>query len=151
MNAVENEAPVISPDSTFTTGVGTTFVHAVDAFDPDQDELRYSLSVVGDGGLPEGLSFNQISGEMRWDISTDLPQSTFQFLARVEDDFGAFDTHQFTVEVTGTDLEAPSLLFYVQDALTGETVSPGSGNRFSANYGLYILVRCSRQLRYSRN
>ena len=66
LQVAANELPVITSTDSLEAAIATTFVHRIDAHDPDGDQLEYALV---DAGIATDVFINQTTGELRWQVS----------------------------------------------------------------------------------
>ncbi len=82
---VGNHAPVIVTDPVTTAAPGQTYRYDVDAIDPDNDSLTYSLPAA-----PYGMSINSETGVISWPIPSASPQFGFAIRAGAANGSSAF-------------------------------------------------------------
>ena len=90
-----NNAPEITstPDTVFNIETGI-YEYDVDAVDPDDDELTYSLVEA-----PEGMTIDAITGVISWQPDIIPFDSVVPVEIRVEDGRGGFDIQEYQIEV----------------------------------------------------
>tara|TARA_E500000305_G_scaffold36763_3_gene28012 strand:+ start:86 stop:17857 length:17772 start_codon:yes stop_codon:yes gene_type:complete len=92
-----NEAPEITSIPSGPAIEGQLWTYVIDASDPDNDTLTYSL--VSPETLPAGVSFDDQTGAISWTpVSAQNPDG-LSFTVRVEDGFGGYAEQSFTVPV----------------------------------------------------
>jgi len=90
-----NNAPEITstPDTVFNIETGI-YEYDVDAVDPDNDELTYSLIEA-----PEGMTIDATTGVISWQPDTIPFDSIVPVEVRVEDGNGGFDIQEYQIDV----------------------------------------------------
>jgi RHS repeat-associated protein len=84
---------IVSTPSPTSVLVGQTFIYDVEALDPDNDTLTYTLTTA-----PAGMTIS-LAGQVSWTpTAADLGQQPVTI--RVDDGVGGFDTQSFTLTVT---------------------------------------------------
>jgi len=87
-----NHAPVIVSQPETTALTQTPFYYQVQAIDPDNDPLVYSIV-----SSPSGADLDPKTGELAW---TPPQTGDFPFVIQVSDGRGGFDTQSFTIDVS---------------------------------------------------
>lgn len=121
--------PVVDDNpTTFTTQVGTSFLHQVNAADANSSAtLSYSLLLV-----PAGMTIDPIAGLVQW---TPPNTGTFTFKVQVADGLGGVTTQTYTVSVVNT--SPGSITGTVFDDLGGNGIFGGSDTGL-AGWTVYI-------------
>ncbi len=144
IEAIDNSKPLVKSESVVATQLGSSFVHWVEAVDPDQKELRYSL--VDDGNLPVGLTIDEFTGVIRWETPTtspvpDVTSVGYDLTVMIEDEDGLFLEHELTIDLVIEDVDAPQINFYITDE-NGDVVLPSDhlqGDQFE-DYTLWLTI-----------
>tara|TARA_R110002167_G_scaffold352262_1_gene565134 strand:- start:1303 stop:19128 length:17826 start_codon:yes stop_codon:yes gene_type:complete len=92
-----NEAPEITSIPSGPAIEGQLWTYVIDATDPDNDMLTYSL--VSPETLPAGVSFDDQTGTISWTPVAAQNPDGLSFTVRVEDGFGGYAEQSFTVPV----------------------------------------------------
>lgn len=92
-----NLPPVISAISPQVARANKPFRHGVNASDPDipENDLRFSLN----GDIPEGLSINERTGALLWDVAYHVPEYRFNMSVTVSDASGLSASGDFHLDV----------------------------------------------------
>ncbi|MFQ6040588.1 MAG: putative Ig domain-containing protein [Candidatus Poribacteria bacterium] len=90
---VENNPPVITSTPITTGTVGVLYEYDVEAVDPDDDPLTFSLTL-----FPEGMTIDEITGLITWTPSEEQTGSQ-DVTVEVSDGRGGSDTQSFIIEV----------------------------------------------------
>ena len=92
-----NLPPVISAISPQVARANKPFRHGVTASDPDipANDLRFSLN----GEIPDGLRINERTGELLWDVSYRVPESSFNMKVTIADASGLSASSDFRLTV----------------------------------------------------
>lgn len=86
-----NHAPTINSIPVTTATVGVTYVYGVNATDPDNDVLTYSLTA-----YPSGMTISSATGLVMW---TSIAEGNYAVVVKASD--GALsDTQSFTIKVS---------------------------------------------------
>jgi len=88
-----NSSPIIESNPVTTAKEGTVYTYAVEATDPNEDTLTYSLTV-----SPTGMTINSTTGVISW---TPTAAGSFDVTVEVSDDSKS-DTQSFTIIVDET-------------------------------------------------
>jgi len=89
--APTNQAPILTSDPIKTATVGVLYTYNVNAIDPDDDTLTYSLSV-----KPSGMIINSVTGVIFW---TPTAKGDYPVTVKVSD--GSLSiTQPFTIKVS---------------------------------------------------
>ena len=86
-----NEAPIIISTPVTTATIGVLYTYDVNATDPDDDSLAYSLSV-----KPGGMIINSVTGVIFW---TPTAKGDYSVVVKVSDG-SLSDTQSFTIKVS---------------------------------------------------
>ncbi|GAA6623079.1 putative Ig domain-containing protein [Scytonema sp. NUACC26] len=92
----DNFRPVITSNPVTTVAATAQYTYDVDAIDPDNDVLKYSLLTA-----PQGMTIDQNTGLISWNTSTQTA-GNYNINVQVEDGKGGFDTQGFTLALSNT-------------------------------------------------
>jgi RHS repeat-associated protein len=97
----DNQAPTITSTAITEALTNQLYTYDVDATDPDNEPLIYSLQV-----FPTGMIIDSSSGVISW-----TPTSTgdFSVTVLVDDNNGGTDSQSFIITVTDPDVTAPTI------------------------------------------
>ncbi|MCK4658684.1 MAG: tandem-95 repeat protein [Phycisphaerae bacterium] len=90
----DNLSPEITSTPVFTAVVGDLYEYAVDAYDPDGDELTYSLT-----SQPSAMLIDEQTGVINWTPS-EAQVGTHEVVVRVDDGRGGWASQGYTVTVS---------------------------------------------------
>jgi RHS repeat-associated protein len=86
-----NRIPVITSTAETIASVSQAYTYNVDAIDPDNDTLTYSLTAA-----PPGMTIDPGTGVIRWETSTQLP-GNYDIAVQVQDGRGGSNTQTFRI------------------------------------------------------
>ena len=95
-----NSAPLITSKPAAEAMEGSSYEYTVTAEDPDEDEVKFSLS-----SAPEGMTINSDSGLVRWQISDQQQGGTYNFEVIAIDPEGAQSVQPITLTLTAKEVE----------------------------------------------
>jgi len=95
-----NSAPLITSNPTAEAMEVSSYEYTVTAEDPDEDEVKFSLS-----SAPEGMTINSDSGLVRWQISDQQQGGTYNFEVIAIDPEGAQSVQPITLTLTAKEVE----------------------------------------------
>jgi hypothetical protein len=90
-----NSAPLITSKPAAEAMEGSPYEYTVTAEDPDEDEVKFSLS-----SAPEGMTIDSDSGLIRWQISDQQQGGTYNFEVIAIDPEGAQSVQPITLTLT---------------------------------------------------
>ncbi len=90
-----NSAPRITSKPAAEAMEGSSYEYTVTAEDPDEDEVKFSLS-----SAPEGMTIDSDSGLIRWQISDQQQGGTYNFEVIAIDPEGAQSVQPITLTLT---------------------------------------------------
>lgn len=93
VDAPVNSPPIITSDPVTEAAVDELYQYPVEAFDPDGDELTYSLLIA-----PDGMDIIAETGEISWIPNADQADE-FSVTVQVDDGNGGQAIQEFTVRV----------------------------------------------------
>ena len=113
---VVNNPPSITSTAVTTAAENVPYAYDVNATDPDNDALTYSLDV-----FPEGMTIDSATGLIAWTPGSTQVGSN-NVTVRATDTGGLFDTQSFTISVT--DVNHPPVITStpVTEAVIAETI-----------------------------
>jgi hypothetical protein len=79
----------------------SSYEYTVTAEDPDEDEVKFSLS-----SAPEGMTIDSDSGLIRWQISDQQQGGTYNFEVIAIDPEGAQSVQPITLTLTAKEVES---------------------------------------------
>ncbi len=127
---VGNNPPIISTEANTQANLGRAYTYDVDAVDPDNDHLIYSLL-----NSPAGMSIDSNTGKITW-MPSIVGQQAVTVL--VTDSRGGKDTQEFSLNVSSTGLSQIKGKVYSNDFLIDGTGLPVTAILTADNhYGLY--------------
>ncbi len=89
-------APLLSPPSRLRTGMeGSSYEYTVAAEDPDKDAVEFSLSAA-----PDGMTIDSATGLIRWQVSEEQKEGSFQFKVIASDPEGAQSIQPVTLKLS---------------------------------------------------
>jgi hypothetical protein len=93
-----NLAPIISSEPTLKSAANEPYLYQVQAIDPDNHSLTYSLL-----DKPQGMTIDPRLGRIRWIPQTNqVTANPYTVTVQVQDDRGGTDTQTFAIEVSST-------------------------------------------------
>ncbi len=95
-----NSAPLITSNPAGETMEVSSYEYTVTAEDPDEDEVKFSLS-----SAPEGMTIDSDSGLVRWQISDQQQGGTYNFEVIAIDPEGAQSVQPITLTLTAKEVE----------------------------------------------
>ncbi|MEA5576227.1 putative Ig domain-containing protein [Anabaena sp. UHCC 0451] len=93
-----NYDPVIISDPILKASTNQNYVYDVNAIDPEDDNLTYSLVTA-----PQGMTIDDSTGEIIWDTATQTI-GNYDVTVRVIDNRGGVDTQEFVIELNNNPL-----------------------------------------------
>ena len=112
-----NSSPVIESDPVTTAKEGATYTYDVEATDPNEDALTYSLTV-----SPTGMTINSTTGVITW---TPVAAGSFEVTVEVSDGSKS-ETQSFTIIVDVT------LLTSIEVLPTSMSITAGSSKTITS-------------------
>jgi len=112
-----NSSPVIESDPVTTAKEGATYTYDVEATDPNEDALTYSLTV-----SPTGMTINSTTGVITW---TPAAAGSFEVTVEVSDGSKS-ETQSFTIIVDVT------LLTSIEVLPTSMSITAGSSKTITS-------------------
>ena len=112
-----NQVPIITSDPVKTGEVGVEYIYDVNATDPEEDVLTYSLVT-----KPEGMTINSATGLIEW---TPTAKGVYSVVVKVSD--GDLDiTQSFTITVIEEEPSPTPTKYYTITATAGDngTIDP---------------------------
>jgi hypothetical protein len=136
-----NSAPVIESDPATTAKEGATYTYDVEATDPNEDALTYSLTV-----SPTGMTINSTTGVITW---TPAAAGSFDVTVEVSDGSKS-ETQSFTIIVDETLLTSIEVLPATMSIAAGSSktitsVTAHYDNSTSAGIALTACTYVSNQ------
>jgi RHS repeat-associated protein len=92
----DNYAPVIISEAIVKASTSQKYVYDVNAIDPDEDSLTYSLVTA-----PEGMTINPLTGEIVWE-TVGKTIGSYNVKVSVNDNRGGIDTQEFVIALNNT-------------------------------------------------
>ena len=102
-DAAPNQAPTIVTDPTFNVAPENLYFYNVNAIDPENTTLTYSL----DANAPDGMQIDSDTGVIRWTPTT-AQVGEFPLTVTATDADGAFATQTFTITVDPAFADLPN-------------------------------------------
>lgn len=96
-----NRPPTITTTAITTATAGQRYTYDVDAIDPDNNSLTYSLL-----NGPQGMTIDQASGLITWNPATE-PTGNYAVTVNVSDGFGGVASQAFSIGLTNTPVQNP--------------------------------------------
>jgi hypothetical protein len=87
----DNYAPVIISEPILKASTSQNYVYDVNAIDPDEDNLTYSLV-----NAPQGMSIDNLTGEILWNTAGKTV-GNYDISVKVTDNRGGVDTQEFVI------------------------------------------------------
>ncbi|WP_242034769.1 Ig-like domain-containing protein [Microcystis flos-aquae] len=87
----DNYAPVIISEPILKASTSQNYVYDVNAIDPDEDNLTYSLV-----DAPQGMSIDNLTGEIVWNTAGKTV-GNYDISVKVTDNRGGVDTQEFVI------------------------------------------------------
>ncbi len=87
----DNYAPVIISEPILKASTSQNYVYDVNAIDPDEDNLTYSLV-----DAPQGMSIDNLTGEILWNTAGKTV-GNYDISVKVTDNRGGVDTQEFVI------------------------------------------------------
>jgi len=127
-----NSSPIIESDPITTAKEGAEYTYDVEAIDPNEDTLTYSLNV-----SPTGMTINSTTGVISW---TPAAAGSFDVTVEVSDDSKSA-TQSFTITVDETKLASievlpPSMTLEIGESKPITSVTAHYDNGTEANITL---------------
>lgn len=97
-----NRPPVITSTALTTATAGQRYTYDVDAIDPDNNSLLYSLF-----SAPTGMTIDQASGLITWNPATQ-PTGNYAVTVNVSDGLGGIASQAFAIGLTNNPVLAPT-------------------------------------------
>lgn len=107
--ADSNRPPVIEPIPPQSLTVGEPWSYTVEASDPDDDTLAYSIDDIGQ--IPVGLAIDDETGELSWTPSAEHAGGEYEITVRATDDGTPHlsSTASVSISVESVPVDPPSL------------------------------------------
>ncbi len=131
---IPNRPPTITTTAITTATAGQRYTYDVNAIDPDNNSLAYSLL-----NSPQGMTIDQASGLITWNPTTQ-PTGNYAVSVNVSDGLGGIANQAFSIGLTNTPVKAPTGEMNGLDGKPDENV-PNIRPRFISNPVLEAIVR----------
>ena len=136
-----NSSPVIESDPVTTAKEGAVYTYDVEATDPNEDTLTYSLTV-----NPTGMTINSTTGVITWTPAT---AGSFEVTVEVSDEYKS-ETQSFTITVDEALLTSIEVLPATMEIAAGSSktitsVTAHYDNSTSAGIALSACTYVSNQ------
>ena len=99
---IPNRPPTITTTAITTATAGQRYTYDVNAIDPDNNSLAYSLL-----NSPQGMTIDQASGLITWNPTTQ-PTGNYAVSVNVSDGLGGIANQAFSIGLTNTPVKAPT-------------------------------------------
>ena len=99
---IPNRPPTITTTAITTATAGQRYTYDVNAIDPDNNSLAYSLL-----NSPQGMTIDQASGLITWNPTTQ-PTGNYAVSVNVSDGLGGVANQAFSIGLTNTPVKDPT-------------------------------------------